>query len=215
MRNTVHLRRQHLQKAPKRRRQRQPASPRSRGRPPAGALGRIDRGGYHGWLDGASRPSQRHFARGAAGRGRAFDRRTRRRGSIRSRCSPPRRSRRPSMRSRWCQLGPPGADRAASSRSARRTCSAACRASGSASAPTRRRPRSTSAACRTSAASRSWSTARGRISSAPAITPTASSSSIRNWSPRSTWRADRSPTSTARARSAAWSRSAPRTSRTC
>ena len=76
-------------------------------------------------------------------------------------------------------VGPRRSRSSRSSRSAPRTCSAACRASGSASAPTRRRPRSTSAACRTSAASRSWSTARGRISSAPATTPTASSSSIR------------------------------------
>ena len=74
--------------------------------------------------------------------------------------------------------------------------------------------RSTSAACRISAASRSSSTARGRTISAPATTPTARSSSIPSWSAASMSCAARPPTSTAPARSAAWSRSAPRTSTT-
>ena len=73
---------------------------------------------------------------------------------------------------------------------------------------------STSAACRISAASPSLSTARGRTISAPATTRTARSSSIRNWLAASISCAVRPPISTARARSAAWRRSAPRTSKT-
>ena len=87
-------------------------------------------------------------------------------------------------------------------------------ASGCRIAATSRRPRSTSAACRISVASPWSSMARGRIISVPAISRTARSSSIRNWSAASKSCAARPPISTARARSAAWRRSAPRTSKT-